>query len=367
MAKEKGAKAAREPAHQKAAWEYGISGICLVFCVATIALGRQSDGPAWARKMCYLQHANADGTFSAGLDDVYGVALAAVTLTVLRKVSQDLVFAPIASLFSIVKPSDRIKFRQQGWVLIYYATAFSWGLYELYHSKYWFDRHALWQDYPQQRAMSRSFKYYLGFQLGFWFHMVFVTLVEPWQKDFIVMILHHVVTITMFATSYCIGMTRPIHAILVEQDFADVFLPLAKMCNYIALGNSPLKSTFQGLADTLFALFAAVWIPTRHVILPIIYYSCWYEAVPTFLASGCSCGQGNKCVVSQEHGCALSGETFPTAVNAFKIFLGFFQCLLAFWLKELLVAVYKALAGGSVKGVEESSAQNTPELDKKKS
>lgn len=196
--------------------------------------------------------------------------------------------------------------------------------------------------------------------------MVFVTLVEPWQKDFVVMIAHHVVTITMFAGSYYIGMVRVAHAILVEQDFADMFLPAAKMCNYIALGDSPLKNAFQAAADALFATFAVAWIPTRHIILPIIYYSLWTEAEADFLADGCNCGSGRQCVSSPEHGCVLTAETFKTAVLAFKIFLGFFQVLLAFWLKELLVAVYKALAGGSVKGVEESSAQNTPELDNKK-
>merc|ERR1712216_142259 len=116
------------------------------------------------------------------------------------------------------------------------------GLYEIYGSEYWLNRHALWASYPQTASMGKGVKSYLLFQLGFWFHMVFVTLVEPWQKDFIVMIAHHIVTIVMFVGSYYIGMTRVPHAILVEQDFADMFLPAAKMCNYVALSNSPLKS-----------------------------------------------------------------------------------------------------------------------------
>lgn len=353
--------------HKKAAIEYFISGICGIFCLVTAYLGHQADGPAWARKMCFMQYPNGNGTFTSGPDDVYGVFMAAAALTVARRVFLDFIFSPIASMMSIVKPSDKIKFRQQGWVLVYYSTAWTWGFAEIYGSKYWLDRHALWQDYPQTAAMNQSFKFYLGFQMGFWIHMVFVTLVEPWQKDFVVMIAHHIVTITMFCGSYYIGMTRTAHAVLVEQDFADILLPAAKMCNYVALGQSPLKSMFQGVADGLFATFALAWIPTRHIILPIIYYSVWYEAETDFLAAGCSCGKGKECVSAPELGCILTKESFGNAVLVYKVFLGFFQCLLAFWLKELLVAVHKALMGGSVKGVEESSAQAIDELDKKKS
>ena len=39
------------------------------------------------------------------------------------------------------------------------------------------------------------------------------------------------------AGAYGLGVLTVTHAILVEQDFADIFLPAAKLCNYIAAGD----------------------------------------------------------------------------------------------------------------------------------
>ena len=90
-------------------------------------------------------------------------------------------------------------------MFVYYTTAFCWGLSEIVGSAYWFDTAALWRDYPHTAAMSPTFKLYFVAQLSFWFHMVFVTLIEPWQKDFVAMIVHHAITIAMSAPSPVAG------------------------------------------------------------------------------------------------------------------------------------------------------------------
>ena len=94
------------------------------------------------------------------------------------------------------------------------------------------------------------------------------------------------------------------HAILVEQDFADIFLPAAKLCNYIAAGTSTAASTFQTIADILFALFAVAWIPTRHGVLPLIYYSIVTEAEDGLATGGCNCGDGDALVYNPDMNCA---------------------------------------------------------------
>ena len=124
---------------------------------------------------------------------------------------------------------DSLKFRQQGWVLVYYSVAFTWGLAEIWGSPYWMNVDALWHGYPHTRSMTPSFKLYFVCQIAFWLQMVFVTLVEPWQKDFPVMMAHHFITIGMLSGAYGLGVLRVSHAILVEQDIADIFLPAAKM------------------------------------------------------------------------------------------------------------------------------------------
>lgn len=73
----------------------------------------------------------------------------------------------------------------------------------------------------------------------------------------------------LVGTSYVFHFTRVGTAILAEQDLADILLPMAKMFKY---------ADWKGAADAAFAAFALLWIPTRHGIFLIIYWSLWTEA-----------------------------------------------------------------------------------------
>merc|ERR1711998_353880 len=122
---------------------------------------------------------------------------------------------------------------------------------------------------------------------------------------------HHFITIGMLTCSYFMGYAKVGHLILVEQDFADIFLPLAKMLRYA-------KCTT--LCDITFALFALAWIPTRHGVFFWVYSHIWTEAIPTF----------------HREGTYGTGYATEQVINGFLLALGLFQCLLLFWLKALL-------------------------------
>ena len=336
--------------------------VCIALCTATygacVTMG--ADAPSWAQKMISLQYGNADNTtFGMGSDDLFNVAFIAAALTVLRKVLMEGVFNPMSAALGVeAEGGDAVKFRQQGWVMVYYTTAFLWGLQEIWLAPYWMDTAALWVGYPQNTAVSGSFKLYFVCQAAFWFHMVFVTLVEPWQNDFVVMIIHHFITIVMLLGSCYSGVLAVPHAILVEQDLADIFLPAAKMCNYVSAGGSSLAPYFKILADGLFGLFAVVWIPTRHVILPMIYYSILTEAEEGLLNGGCNCGEGSKLAYNPEMNCVLSLESWPQVLMVYKVALAIFQCLLLIWLRSILIAVSKALMGDDLTKIEMESDQS---------
>jgi len=105
--------------------------------------------------------------------------------------------------------------------------------------------------------------YYLGCG-AFWFSQIFVTLVEQWRSDFWVMMIHHVITTILIFSSWQVNNIRVGVAILVEQDLADIFLPLAKCFKYLGLPT---------IGDIWFAIFAVIWYPTRHFLFFLIYYS----------------------------------------------------------------------------------------------
>eukprot|EP01043_Picozoa_sp_COSAG02_P058924 COSAG02_NODE_7417_length_3024_cov_7.548511_1_plen_190_part_10 len=178
--------------HSRSQVDNLFTGLCATGCAGTLAarLMLGDTAPPWVLKATSVQYSTeASGTFAAGQDDAFAVAFMAALLTVLRKFFMELVLSPLAQLGGVKPGADRIKFKQQGWVLVYYTTAFTWGLSEIVGSSYWFDTAALWRGYPHTAAMNVSFKMYFISQIAFWIHMVFVTLVEPWQKDFVVMII----------------------------------------------------------------------------------------------------------------------------------------------------------------------------------
>jgi acyl-CoA-dependent ceramide synthase len=262
-----------------------ITTLCAIFCIGALGISKlfpHSD--SWPVLMTTLQGATSTGTYAFSVNDKFTVFFLIGVLTVLRKLAMEGLFAPLARFFQM-EAKETMKFKQQGWVFLYYLTAWCWGFYEYYHSTYWFDTTEMWLGYPHTASMTVSVKLYFLFQMAFWFHMVFVTLVEPWQGDFIVMLLHHFITIAMLCGAYLSGHLRAGHTILVEQDLGDIILPAAKMCNYIGLGSSRFNKAFAAAADGFFALFAVVWIITRHIFLPIIYYSLWHVA-PTMLDAG---------------------------------------------------------------------------------
>jgi acyl-CoA-dependent ceramide synthase len=173
--------------------------------------------------------------------------------------------------------------------------------------------------------------------------MIFTTVLEKWRRDFPEMMIHHFMTSGMLYYSYKTNYAIVGVWILFEQDFADIWLPLAKMAKY---------SKMETVADIMFAVFALAWIPTRHVFFFYIYYSIWtsVEKFPNEVALA---------------GTSSGGFFTLTNINGWLIALGLFQCLLLVWLKALLFAVYKALcssSSGSGK-VEDHRSDSDQDLD----
>jgi len=158
--------------------------------------------------------------------------------------------------------------------------------------------------------------------------MIFTTVLEKWRKDFKEMMIHHIMTSGMLYYSYKTNFTAVGVFILFEQDFADIFLPLAKMAKY---------SLMDDVADIFFALFTLAWIPTRHVFFFYIYHSIW-TSVAKFPNEASKADPIN--------GAYFEGDF----IMKWLITLGLFQCLLLVWLRSLLVAVHKALCSSSKKG-----------------
>lgn len=306
-----------------------LSPLCAGFLAAVYFLRREGmKGPLhqMAVKATRLSHAvEVDGEtrYTRGEDDVYLVVFLIVLLTFLRGVAQSIVFRPLARLMGVKGAGDTHKYCEMGWQFVWYTTAWVSG-WTLANAEWdiW-DLRALWQGYPHDKLTPGMKLYYLA-QLAFWLHMIFVTVLEKWRKDFVEMMAHHFITSGLVGSSYYFNFTRVGTLILVEQDLADILLPVAKMFNYAKMTSA---------ADAFFALFAVTWIPTRHGIFMCIYYSVLVHANEELAYKW-----------DPENGYYWTANFRMVYLVA----LGVFQCLMLFWLNLLLKAVFKALKGEHV-------------------
>jgi acyl-CoA-dependent ceramide synthase len=216
--------------------------------------------------------------------------------------------------------------------VLYYSAAFFTGLHIQYGTSWWFG-HEAWQenlfsDHDPATPHRALVKVYYLIQLAFWVSMIFITLIEPWRSDTLFMIVHHLITTFLVGGSYLLDHIRIGTAILVEQDLADIFLPLAKSFRYLGM----LK-----IGDFFFGCFAVAWYPTRHYLFFYLY-----QAIVVYYPKHCSAVNWNPIEGSFTH------------ENLYPIFLtvlALFQCLLLRWgIVDIGPAVFKAIFSGATGG-----------------
>ena len=291
--------------------------------------------------------------YARGADDLLFVLGWTVILTGLRFIVQSVLLKPLARACGRTKRMTVHKFAENGWQVIYYACAFCTGLSIQFGTDWWFFgepdwNENLWRGYGGEVLHRPVVKAYYLIQLAFWVSMIFVTLVEPWRSDIVPMMLHHFITSFMVGGSYSLDQIRVGTAVLVEQDFADVFLPLAKCFKYIGL---------PGIGDVVFAIFAVSWYPTRHGLFFYIYASIINDypahCTPDVNVPGWEpeAGYYNHAMVRP----------------VFLTFLALFQCLLLRWgLWDIGPAVWKAVTSGEDVDDHRSGPDTDDEKDKLK-
>jgi acyl-CoA-dependent ceramide synthase len=250
--------------------------------------------------------------YGYGSKDAYFICVSVFLLTFLRGVFLRLVSQPLSRWMKVKRKQDYAKFDDMAWQGIYYLTAWISGFMIMYNRPWGFQLDQMTAGFPWHK-ISGDMKLYYMLQCSFWLHAIVIQTVEMWRKDFWMYYLHHFITSSLCVGSYFKGATRIGFYILVEQDFADIFLPFAKCLNY---------ADWEPASTIVFATFAVAWIPTRHYLYNLFLIEIW-----------------NLDLSHPEAAAALSYNEWM----AFFIFLSALQVLLCIWLKELLFAVYKAV------------------------
>ena len=316
------------PAHVKFLREY-YAAIALAILATTYGLYAFLEMPYFRGFVEMSYRSGETGKYFHGFEDLKMVVTLINILMVLRWVCQELVFVPLALLVKPkMKASQLYKYKDMGFQLVWYTISWIASVYYLYTlTDGTFNLEMMWlgQNYATEAKNPHissifGFKLFYLCELAFWLHMILITMIEEKRKDFYVMMAHHFLTSGLIGVSYFQNFALAGCALLAEQDFADIFLPMAKLFKYSGMDN---------VADIVFAFFAVAWIPTRHGIFFYLFYH--YNNGKTFVTAD------NP--YNPDIGAYLSVET----INYFLVVLALFQCLLCIWLKDIVIAVHKAL------------------------
>jgi hypothetical protein len=111
--------------------------------------------------------------------------------------------------------------------------------------------------------------YCFGVSMYLW-HLISIVYIDERRKDFIILIIHHTVTLLSILMSYTIKFYDMGLLIYFLHDFNDPFLELGKVFHYISVDRKGrLNQTYARLSDVSMVFFALSWIPTRLYLFPL--------------------------------------------------------------------------------------------------
>ncbi|XP_041790714.1 ceramide synthase 2-like [Chelmon rostratus] len=221
------------------------------------------------------------------------------------------------------RPSNTKKFCEASWRFVFYLIAFTAGLGSLINTPWFWDYSECWRGYPKQ-PVAEAHRWYYILEMGFYVSLLLCVSVDVKRKDFKEQVIHHIATIFLIGFSYCANFVRVGTLVMLVHDSSDFLLESAKMFHY---------SGWRRTCDSLFVVFALVFLVTRLVVLPA----------------------------------RVLHTTLVTSLNFFEPFFGYYffnllllvlQALHVFWAYLILRMVYKFVFLGKVERDERSDEES---------
>ena len=187
-------------------------------------------------------HSTGQGLYGQGPRDLHLALSFVVIFTAIRAFTLEHVLIPVASLLGIRRQKGRVRFAEQGYLLLYYVIYWTWGLY-LFAADTPSSLPAsksgpltdilvsLWTGFPKLYVDASMKLYYLS-QFAFWAQQILVIHLEEKRKDHYQMLTHHFVTVALMSTSYGYRQWRVGNAVLVCMDVVDLIFPVRMPCHY---------------------------------------------------------------------------------------------------------------------------------------
>ncbi|KAG8725171.1 hypothetical protein FRC09_006794 [Ceratobasidium sp. 395] len=231
-----------------------------------------------------------DPRFDKGWLDLAFLAYYVIFFSFVRQSVTIYILIPWAKSLGIRKESKLDRFAEQGYAVFYFGIFGSLGIYIMSGMPtWWFRTEHFWlgelnfsvyeilpaqllrTDYPHWRMTGLMKLYYL-LQAAYWTQQLLVMILglEKPRKDFVELVVHHIVTIYLIAASYIVNLTWIGNAVFITMDISDAFFALAKIFNYLKMNKTKIIA-FGWFTDTVTSSY------TRHWLNLMVLYSVWFE------------------------------------------------------------------------------------------
>ncbi len=167
--------------------------------------------------------------YAKGPADFAFVAFYIVVLSFTREFIMQRAIRPVGLWCGIRSRGKLARFMEQMYTAVYFAVFGPLGLFVMYRTPIWyFNTTPMYTTYPHF-AHDALFKAYYLLQASYWAQqaiVLFLQLEKP-RKDFKELVWHHVVTLSLIASSYYFHFTWMGLVVYITHDISDFFLAVS--------------------------------------------------------------------------------------------------------------------------------------------
>jgi ceramide synthetase len=212
----------------------------------------------------------------------WSIALA-ILMTVIRMILNFALFHRIPKWVNMDREGAQ-KLPESLWKCGVYTITWMWAIYLIATKDYFFDLKTHWNTWHPGEPVDMSLRWLYIVQIGFYIHCAYATVfLETIRQDFIVLMLHHGLTVSLLLYSFSVRYHKIGLLVLFLQDIGDIVLELAKTSYYFKDRGGQKHAVPEYFANFFFAIFTIqhivfrlYWFPTK------VIYSSMHVSVSVF-------------------------------------------------------------------------------------
>jgi sphingoid base N-stearoyltransferase len=118
----------------------------------------------------------------------------------------------------------------------------------------------IWDDWELGMSVPDDITLIYFIECGFYLHSVYATLfMDAKRKDFLVMIIHHVLTMVLITVSYATRYHKIGLMVIFVHDITDILLEFTKCNVYLRKRNGRTYNIHEHISNICFGFFTIVW------------------------------------------------------------------------------------------------------------